>query len=167
MEHTEIVADGVMIEGVLHVRVIYVKASDAAPFDAWSGMVPFTYVMPCSGMKPDMDYVITPALEQIGVNMTGNGQMQVQASIGFTIFLTQTQRFRNITDIEEEALDAQELLCAPGIVGYIVKEGDDLWTLARRFRTTMDGIRTVNQLEKDVLKPGMKILIFKENMGIL
>ena len=55
----------------------------------------------------------------------------------------------------------------PGIIGYIVQDGDDLWELAKRYSTTMEGIMEVNQMENSDLKSGDKILIFKENMSIL
>ena len=55
----------------------------------------------------------------------------------------------------------------PGVIGYIVKDGDDLWSLAKRFNTTMEGICQVNELPDEKLKVGDRILIFKENMSIL
>lgn len=165
--HTETVADGVMAEGVLPIYILYVKANDEAPFDMWQGMVPFTHVIECTEMKPEMEYEITGALEQLSVSVLGNGQMQVHASVGFSVFLTETESIPNITEIEERPLDLERIENAPGVVGYIVKAGDDLWSLAKHFHTTMQGIRAANQLETDTLKPGMKILIFKENIGIL
>lgn len=167
IEHTETVADGVMAEGVLYIHILYVKANDDSPFEIWQGMVPFTHVIECSGMKTDMEYEITEALEQLSVNVLGNGGMQVHAGIGFTIFLTEVQEFINITEIDEQPFASNEIENMPGIVGYVVKDGDELWTIAKRFHTTMQSIRMVNQMETDVLKAGAKILIFKENMGIL
>lgn len=167
VEHTETVADGVMAEGVLAIHILYVKANDESPFEVWQGMVPFTHVIECAKMSTDMEYEITAALEQLSINVLGSGEMQVHAGIGFTIFLTEVQNFPNIVEIDEQPLDMELIEKAPGIVGYVVKDGDELWTIAKQFHTTMQGIRTVNQMETDALKPGMKILIFKENMGIL
>ena len=55
----------------------------------------------------------------------------------------------------------------PGITGYIVKKGDDLWSLAKRYYTTKEGIMEINEMTSETLKEGQKILIFKENMSIL
>ena len=55
----------------------------------------------------------------------------------------------------------------PGIVGYVVKQGDNLWELAKKYNTTMESIAEVNELEKMELKQGQKILIFRENISIL
>ena len=55
----------------------------------------------------------------------------------------------------------------PGIIGYVVKDGDNLWELAKKYHTTMESIMEVNDLDKIELKSGQKILIFKENISIL
>ena len=50
---------------------------------------------------------------------------------------------------------------AQGIIRYY------LWNLAKRYNTTMEGIREVNDLPDERLKVGERLLIFKENMSIL
>ncbi len=167
IEHTEIVADGIMAEGVLHVSFLYIKADDVAPFEVWQGMVPFTHIIECDGITADMKYEAGAVLEQLTMNLTGNGGAEVKASVNFQVFLRKPERVLNIQNIEAKPLDMEELSKAPGIVGYFVKEGDGLWELAKRYHTTVEGIKSINQLEGDNLKPGEKILIFKENMSIL
>ena len=49
----------------------------------------------------------------------------------------------------------------------VIQEGDTLWDLARRYNTTEEGIREVNDIKEGTLRPGDRLLIFKENMGIL
>lgn len=49
----------------------------------------------------------------------------------------------------------------PGIVGYIVKDGDDLWSLAKKYSTTEESILLNNELLSKELKTGDKILIFR------
>ena len=72
-----------------------------------------------------------------------------------------------IADLKLEPIDMGEVEKRPGVIGYIVKDGDDLWSLAKRFNTTMEGICQVNELPDEKLKVGDRILIFKENMSIL
>ncbi|MCI9270572.1 MAG: DUF3794 domain-containing protein [Dorea sp.] len=167
LEHTEIVSDGIMAEGVLHICFLYIKADDEAPFEVWQGMVPFTHVIECNGITADMEYDISVVLEQVNVGILGNGEAEVKASAGFQVFLRRTQRIQNIREIETEPLDLEQLSKTPGIVGYIVKEGDELWDLAKRYHTTTEGIKSINQMEGDSLKPGEKMLILGENMSIL
>ena len=36
--------------------------------------------------------------------------------------------------------EKEERMNQPGIVGYIVKDGDDLWSLAKKYSTTEESI---------------------------
>lgn len=166
-EHTEIVAEGVLVEGVLNICFLYVKADDGVPFDIWQGMVPFSHIIESNEIEKDMKYDITSSLEQLSVGLLGSDEVEVKAVLAFNIFLRRPVEIANITNIELTPIDMEVLEKAPGIVGYIVKEGDDLWDLAKRYSTTEEGIMEVNDMSSDELKPGDKILIFKENMSIL
>ena len=52
-------------------------------------------------------------------------------------------------------------------MGHIVQNGEDLWGLAKKYMTTVEGIMEINGLESEKIKTGDKLLIFKENMSIL
>ena len=167
LDHTEITAEGILVEGVLNVSFLYVKADDTAPFDVWQGMVPFTHIIETNETAPDMRCDITSGLEQISVGLLGNQETEVKAVLAFHIFLRRPEKIRNIQNVAEEPIDMEEAAKAPGIVGYIVREGEGLWDLAKRFSTTVEGICEVNNVTEENVKPGDKILIFKENMSIL
>ena len=70
-----------------------------------------------------------------------------------------------MTDMKEEALDYEKIRKIPGIVGYVVKEGDTLWSIAKTYFTTVESIREQNE-EVSEIKPGDKLLIVKE-IGII
>lgn len=42
---------------------------------------------------------------------------------------------------------------------YIVQEGDSLWKIAKRFHSSIEAIKTRNQLKSDLLKPGTVLKI--------
>ena len=48
----------------------------------------------------------------------------------------------------------------PGITGYIVKNGDTLWNIAKQFYTTVEDIKEMNDINEEV-KQGQKLLIVK------
>ncbi len=167
VEHTEVTADGIQIEGILHVSFLYVKANDEVPFATWQGMVPFSYLLEAEGMDERTKYDISDHIEQLSISMAGSGEIEVKAVLAFSSFIRQPVQTEIIDAITMEPYQTEELEKRPGIIGYIVKEGDELWSLAKRYCTTVEGIREVNGLSEDQVKPGDKILIFKENMSIL
>lgn len=166
-EHTEVTDGGIQIEGVLHVCFLYVKADDTVPFDVWQGMVPFSYLMESNETSPDMIYDLTCAVEQLSIGLLGSDEIEVKAVLAFNSLLKKPVKTDNIEEITYTPIDMEEIERRPGIIGYIVKEGDELWNLAKRYSTTVEGIREVNDMENSDIKPGDKILIFKENMSIL
>ncbi len=73
----------------------------------------------------------------------------------------QQQQVKKITDVEQAPLDMGELQESPGIIGYIVKEGDQLWDIAKENFTTISEIVKTNQLSSEQIRSGDKILIIK------
>ncbi|XCP85746.1 SPOCS domain-containing protein [Roseburia hominis] len=167
VEHMEVVPEGIQIEGVLHIHFLYVKANDSVPFDMWQGLVPFSYLLECQGACPQMCYDITYSLEQLAIDLTGNDEVEMKAHLAFRSFLRCPVKTNVITDLKFRPFDSQEMGKRPGIIGYVVKDGDDLWSLAKRYYTTKEGIMEINEMSSEELKMGDKLLILKENMSIL
>lgn len=167
VERMEVVPEGIQLEGVIHVYFLYVKANDTVPFDMWQGMVPFSYLLECRGACAEMRSDITYGIEQLTVDLAGSDEVEIKAVLTFKSFLRKPVNTEVITALEFRPFDENMVGKRPGIIGYIVKEGDDLWSLAKRYYTTVEGIMEINEMSQKELKAGDKILIFKENIGIL
>lgn len=167
VEKIETVESGIQIEGILHIHFLYVKENDQTPFDVWSGMVPFSYLLECENSGMDLNYDITYGLEQLAVELSGNGRIEIKAYLSFKSFVRKPINMEMVEVVECGVIDEKDLCKRPGIVGYIVKEEERLWDLAKRYGTTEASIMEVNNLSSKELKSGDKLLIFKENMSIL
>ena len=167
VEHMEMTESGIQIEGILHVNFLYVKENDRVPFDMWQGMIPFSYLLECPSSKGKNMFDITYNLEQIVVDLSGNGEVEIKAVLAFQSFIRSSVELDNIKDCKMEKFDKEMLEKRPGIVGYVVKKGDELWDLAKQNYTTEASIMMVNNLSSSELKEGQKILIFRENTSIL
>ncbi|MEG0590120.1 MAG: DUF3794 domain-containing protein [Lachnospiraceae bacterium] len=167
IERMEIVAEGIQIEGVMHICFLYVKANDEVPFETWQGMVPFSYLMESNETCKELRYDITNSLEQLSVTLLGSNEVEVKAVLAFHSFLRKPVQTKVITNVTTESYSMEEIEKRPGIIGYLVKEGDELWDLAKRYCTTVEGIMDINGLTEADVKEGERILIFKENMSIL
>lgn len=167
IEKMEAVEHGIQIEGVLHLRILYVKENDEVPFAVWQGMVPFAYFLECENMTEDAVFEIQHVLEQLSVSLLGSGEVEVKAVLAFHSLVKRpvSEEVMTRLDLEDPVVDENARI--PGIIGYTVKEGEELWDLAKRYHTTMERVKEVNGLETDVIKEGDRILIFKENMSIL
>jgi hypothetical protein len=94
--------------------------------------------------------------------MKSSKELEVQAVLSIQFFVTETGKQNLIGRIREEDLKLEELNNQPGIVGLIVSSTDTLWSIAKQYHTTIDAVRTMNQLEDGPVHPGMKLLLMKE-----
>ena len=167
IEHMEKREDGILVDGVLHIGFLYVKANDNMPFDTWQGVVPFSHLIECNCEDLNLRYHISAILEQLSITLQGGDEIEVKAALGFHGFFKKSEKKEMIWNIKEEAIAIEEIEKRPSVIGYIVKENDDLWSLAKRYSTTVDAIKEVNDVSQETLKAGDRLLIFKENMSIL
>ena len=159
--------DGILVEGALYIRFLYVKANDNMPFDTWQGVVPFSHLIECNDIDMDVRYHISVTLEQLGITLQGGDEIEVKAALAFHGFFKRRGSMEMIQNVRMEPINMEEVAKRPSIVGYLVKEGDDLWTLAKRYSTTEDAIREMNDVTNEHIKAGDRLLIFRENMSIL
>ena len=159
--------DGILVEGALYISILYVKANDNMPFDVWHGVVGFSHLIECGDTDENLSHYISVALEQLSVTLQGGDQSEVKAALAFHGFFIRTREQYMIQNLKLEPLNLQEIEKRPSIIGYLVKDGDELWDLAKRYSTTVEAICEVNEIENEPVKPGQRLLIFKENMSIL
>ena len=167
IDREAVTEEGLVVEGAIHVAFLYIKADDASPFACWQGMVPFSHIIEGQELSGDAIFDISSRVEQLSVNLAGGEEVEVKAVLTFDTFVRRPQALQVIKDVILSPRPMQEQEQMPGIVGYIAKEGDLLWDLAKKYLTTVDGIMEINQLEKEEIKPGDRLLIFKENISIL
>ena len=167
VENITIQEKGLYIEGVLHVNFMYVKPDDVIPFDVWQGMVPFFCMLESDEVTQNMNYNLHGTVEQLSIGLLGNDEIEVKAVLAMRSFLKEEVNFEDITEVTYLPVNSMEQENAPGIIGYVVKDGDKLWDLAKKYNTTVGSIMEVNNLEQMELKCGQKMLIFKEKMSIL
>ena len=158
IEHVETRAEkqgGILIEGILHVSFLYLKADDALPFGNWQGMVPFSYLLECPDMPKDVRYQLSNRVEQISVTMTGSDSVEVKAVLDFDVFLRKEVPMQVITEVSLEETDREELAKKAGDRRVYGKNpGNDLWTLAKQYMTTEESIRQINHLENGKIQTG-------------
>ena len=165
MKLAEPVENGLQVEGILTVDILYATTDDSFPIAHTQEQIPFTQIVDVPGMKghtEDISYEIEPAIDQLAVNLLDNERFEVKAVISLQTIVQQEVCMEKIVDIHKEPLDAVELMKQPGIVGYIVKKEEQLWDIARHFHTTEAEIMETNGLKSADVQQGDKLLIVKK-----
>lgn len=162
VDEVQFTDNGVQIEGALLVQILYVSADDTMPFAVLEGGVPFSHSADVPGLDESCRYSLNLGLEQLSATMADSEEIEVRAAITLNLFVVRPHRQMCIADIAEHPLDLQKVQQLPGIVGYIVQEGDCLWDIARTYYTTPQRIREMNQLETEEIHRGDHLIIMKE-----
>lgn len=152
---------GIQLEGAILVQMLYISADDTMPFAVLEGSIPFSHFADIPGLDENCRYRLNTSLEQLSTTMADSEEIEVRASISMNLFVVRTHDQMCIADIGERELDMQKIQQLPGIVGYIVQDGDSLWDIARTYYTTPQRIMEMNQMESEEIQQGDRLIIFK------
>lgn len=157
-----LVEGGVEVEGVVDVQILYVSEDDNKPIGAAKGVIPFSQFVEIKGLDENCMYQITPSVEQISVIMLDSEEVEIKAALNLDTIAFMKLDESIIVGIEERPCNLEKLQNMPSMVGYIVKEGDTLWSIAKQFQTTVDSIMAMNSLDSDMIRSGEKLLLIKK-----
>ena len=162
IDEMEIVDDGISVDGAIVVQILYITEDDMMPLNSINAIIPYSQIIEVKDIREDSIFDITPTLEHIGVMMLGNREFEVKCVVDLNTIVFDRIIEPIISDIEEEDIDMEQLQKMPGIIGYIVKDGDTLWSIAKKFHSTVDRIRETNSFDKEDVSLGDKLLIIKQ-----
>ncbi|BCN28808.1 DUF3794 and LysM peptidoglycan-binding domain-containing protein [Anaeromicropila herbilytica] len=162
IDEMEYVQNGIAVDGVLYIQMLYITDDDNKPLGSLKGVIPFSQTIEAKEINENSIYNIKPSVEQLSVIMLDSEEVEVKASVNLNTLVFDKIKEPIITDVVVADIDVDKLQEIPSIVGYIVKPGDSLWNIAKKYYTTVDNIKEVNELEHDTIKTGDKILIIKK-----
>lgn len=93
--------------------------------------------------------------------MLSEQEGELRAAVTMEAVVLRDETAEIVKDItpEEEAAPSP----MAGAVIYMVQPRDTLWKIAKRYRTTVENILAVNEIENpDLIYPGQKLLIIKQ-----
>lgn len=161
VEQQQVVENGIHIQGSLQVKVMYITGDDEAPYSAAEAQIPYEYTLEVAGIMPEDMGNVQAQIEQLQVMMLDGEEMDVKAVLAFSTTAFKTLPMDLISEVTVSDLDSAKLGSLPGMVIYVVKEGDNLWNIGRKYYVPVDTLRELNGLGSDELKIGQKLLIVK------
>lgn len=161
IDTVQMVKDGVEVEGVVKVRILYCIPDDEMPFYSMETAMPFTHVLEARNISADCTIQMQADMEQISATMLDSSDVEVKAELNLNALICRKWEESLIQDVQVRELDMEMLEQMPGIVCYVVQRGDTLWDIARMFYTTTESIMQVNELESEELKEQQMLLLIK------
>lgn len=149
--------DRVRVEGVLKVSALYKTADDDMQINSCSGEIPFSTIVDLKGTKPKMNATVQVRLESLDSIIEAN-TIAIRATVSLTVKLSYKVNREWIVDVVQVRDEPKVKLASVTI--YFVNKGDTLWSLAKKYGTTVDTLVKINELEdSDVINVGQKLII--------
>ena len=165
IDETSITDRGILVEGIVQVRILYIISDDEMPFYSMETMIPFSHLIEAPGIYRDCTYHLRTDLEQLSTTMIDSDEIEVKIIINLNALVLKGTKTGIIRGIEEKELDREKLSSMPGIVGYQVQPGDTLWDIAKKFYTTIETIVQLNHLEDREIRPYDTLILMKKVEG--
>ena len=106
-------------------------------------------------------YYLKTDLEQLSTTMADSNEIEVKAVVSLNVLVIKCEEEMIIDKVEEQPLDMKKIQSMPGVTVYMVKPGDTLWDIAKRFYTTVDEICALNELENENISASWPLLLVK------
>ena len=179
LENTELTEQGVRAEGILVTELLYITTDDQMPIGSAREIYPFEQLIEIPQQtarternkleelealerKNKLQTELDCRISQLSAVMLDQDHVEIKAVIGLDLLAFEQEQIDNITDTREQPLDMEQLQKRPGLVGYIAKDGDSLWSIAKENHTTVEDILRDNHRTDENLRRGEKILIVKK-----
>lgn len=153
--------DMVRVEGVFTVEILYFCKEDDPAVCIIKKGIPFNQTVEMKGVMPGDEVSVQASIESSDFQILSEREGEIYASILLQLEAVREETAQLVTDIQ--VLDMQEgQRHIAGAIIYTVQPGDSLWSIAKRYDTTIPRILMVNDIENpDRIYPGQKLLIVK------
>lgn len=162
IDDTERTGKGILVEGVLGTQITYLNKEANGALASVTFDIPFSYEIEVNGMRDEVTYSIVPFLDQISAQQAGENQIELKAEVSLEVLAFTNERARAVLDMDITPINMERKKALPGVIGYIVKKEDTLWSIAKKYYTTVARIKEINELDSDAVGAGDKLVILKE-----
>lgn len=150
--------DKVIIEGTMPVKILALNEENT-PF-LIENSIPLRGSLEMPSITEDVTLCISSALKEFWFDEINSHQMEINASISLKIWALGKETFKTIENLcfAETKEPARRISMAL----YVVGSGDTLWDVAKKYKSDMNMLAELNQIDpQKPLSEGMKLLVAK------
>ena len=162
------VEEGLRVEGVIELPILYLSALDHAPVYQVHGLLPFAEIIPVGDFREggqgqkagasQSTYEVRPVIDQVVLSLLDGREIDAKATLNLETYFFRKGGGKVVVDLmETEALE-EEWQQMPGLIGYYVQPGDTQWSIGRKYLVPMEEL-------PENPEPGARILIRKKHLA--
>lgn len=150
----------VQVEGGLNIKLIYLGSGEEPVICCSEQDIPIRCSIEVKGASSEMSCEVDLEVDHLNYSMLSSGEVELRTVLGISAKVLDEDSIPVITKAAEASLEDTRAINAPSITIYYVKPEDTLWSIAKRYYTTISDIRSINEInERGELSEGQQILI--------
>ncbi|NMA95003.1 MAG: DUF3794 domain-containing protein [Clostridiales bacterium] len=151
--------DRVEIEGVISVNILYRSKEAEVRIVNFREYMPFSEKIPLDNINIHMDCESDVKIESTSSNIKNPNEIDLKIVLNVETKVVEKMDIDVIIGLEEKELPSGQ---RSGIYVYFAKPEDNLWSIAKRYNTTMEHIARSNTLSEDGdIEAGSRIIVYK------
>jgi len=155
----------VIVEGVVDSNILYLSSSSDQPLLSRLQETPFRQTIDVAGVKEGMKCDIDLDIHNSSCNLIAPDEVELRVVIDVGVKTLNKMVLPEVVKVDEVPLDEKRLASRPSITIYFTQEGDTLWKVAKRYLTTIDDIRKINNIDEDKeIIPGQQLIIPRKSL---
>ncbi len=146
----------IRLEGILKLSVLYLTGDPEIPVCSFKDTVPFTHSV---NIDSCTDFMVDCHIhsESLSYTLPDEHTINIRANMNASVKIICSE---NVSVIDEINISECEKEPSSSIIIYFVQPEDTLWSVAKKYRTSIEKISTLNSVSRTTpLSPGTRLLI--------
>ena len=161
MEKISMEEDALHIDGMLEFKVLMVTGSDERPYMGVKFFEPFHQEIEVRGVGEGCTYHVVPMVTDSSFQLYRSNEIEWKAEVNFQTVVFCNEPEYMVTGAEFVPFTAEEQAAQHYMIGYRSEEGDNLWTVGKKFFVSPEMVAEQNGLEEADIPAGKMLLLIR------
>lgn len=154
-------SDKDIVEGMLIVTILYQSNDENKNILGLKEEIPFRHAIEIQGITEDCEMEREITKRKIDFELMNSKQIEVNADVYMKSTAYSKESYNVLTKVKTSE-DIVSVEAEPSIIVYVIKNDDNLWKIAKKYRTTIEEIKNINNIVDDQeISSGEKLILLK------
>ena len=161
MEKIAMEENALHIDGMMEFKVLMVTGSDERPYMGVKFYAPFHQEIEVRDLTEGCTYHVVPMVTDSSFQLYRSNEIEWKAEVNFQTVVFCNEPEYMITGAEFVPFTKEEQAAHHYMIGYRSEEGDNLWTVGKKFFVSPEVVAELNHLEEADIPAGKMLLLIR------
>ncbi|MDR1150421.1 MAG: DUF3794 domain-containing protein [Clostridiales bacterium] len=161
LDDIHVIPDKLILDGFIELDILYLTQNNENKIYNYKTAISFKQTLETAGSLPDMIYSADLSIEKINFNNINNYEVEVRLLANLNAYIIDSLNLKIIKNVEITDFEKEDLEKFSSITLYTIQDDDKLWEIAKKYNTSIDRLKEINDITDDIIKSGQKLLIIK------